>query len=166
MAFLVIIALTISGFVAAEFVKTVGAAKSWDVYEKDFDWIRDYNTNVLTQETVDRVEQIFVDFFKTQTRRELFERALEEGVMLAPVNNIEDLWKWEQLRARGFWVEIEHPELGKTLPYAGAFVDMSESPCGPYRRAPLIGEHNEEIYLKECGLSREELILLKQASII
>jgi len=39
-ALLVIITLIISGFVLTEFVKTIGAERSWDVYEKDFDWIR------------------------------------------------------------------------------------------------------------------------------
>jgi hypothetical protein len=34
------------------------------------------------------------------------------------------------------------------------------------RRAPLTGEHNEELYLKELGFSREELIMLKQRNII
>jgi crotonobetainyl-CoA:carnitine CoA-transferase CaiB-like acyl-CoA transferase len=38
--------------------------------------------------------------------------------------------------------------------------------CGIRRRAPLIGEHNEEIYKKELGLSAEELMVLKQSGII
>jgi formyl-CoA transferase len=35
-----------------------------------------------------------------------------------------------------------------------------------YRRAPLIGEHNEEVYINELGLSKEELLTLKQAGVI
>jgi hypothetical protein len=30
----------------------------------------------------------------------------------------------------------------------------------------LIGEHNQEIYEQELGMSREELVILKQAKVI
>ena len=34
------------------------------------------------------------------------------------------------------------------------------------RRAPLIGEHNLEIYEKELGLSRQQLTVLKESGVI
>jgi formyl-CoA transferase len=43
---------------------------------------------------------------------------------------------------------------------------MSEARCTIRRRAPLIGEHNQEIYKGELGLSDEELGILKQAAVI
>ena len=52
------------------------------------------------------------------------------------------------------------------LTYPGAPVKMTETPWKIHRRAPLIGEHNEEVYLKELGLSREELALLKANGVI
>jgi crotonobetainyl-CoA:carnitine CoA-transferase CaiB-like acyl-CoA transferase len=72
----------------------------------------------------------------------------------------------QQLRARDFWVPVFHPELGEPISYCGPFVKLSETPIKYRRRAPLIGEHNEEIYQKEIGLSKRELILLKQAQVI
>ena len=53
-----------------------------------------------------------------------------------------------------------------SITYPGVFTNASETPLTISRRAPLIGEHNEEIYEKELGLSREELLILKQAGII
>ena len=50
--------------------------------------------------------------------------------------------------------------------YPGAFAKLAEGSCKIRRRAPLIGEHNEEIYVSELGLSREELAILKQARAI
>jgi crotonobetainyl-CoA:carnitine CoA-transferase CaiB-like acyl-CoA transferase len=35
-----------------------------------------------------------------------------------------------------------------------------------WRRPPLIGEHNEEIYIRELGFSKEELVTLKMGGII
>jgi crotonobetainyl-CoA:carnitine CoA-transferase CaiB-like acyl-CoA transferase len=71
-----------------------------------------------------------------------------------------------QLTARKFWVEVEHPELNTTLTYPGSFVNSSEASPRITRRAPLIGEHNEEIYEKELGISKEKLVILKQAGVI
>ena len=63
-------------------------------------------------------------------------------------------------------MELEHPELGTTITYPGAFTKASEAPPKLSRRAPLIGEHNREIYEKELGLSKEEIVILKEARVI
>ena len=78
---------------------------------------------------------------------------------------MQDLLNDEYLKARNFWVEIEHPELGTSITYPREFVQSSEKDCSTRFRAPLIGEHNEEIY-SEIGLSKQDLIVLKQAGII
>ena len=82
------------------------------------------------------------------------------------VANSKDICEDDHLKVRNFWEKVEHPELGDTLTYCGAFCKLSEAPMKNFRRAPLIGEHNEEIYEKELGLSRQEMILLKQAGVI
>ena len=85
--------------------------------------------------------------------------------MLYPVTSPRDLAENSQLAAREFWQEVEHPELGDTITYPGAFLEATETPCGIRQRAPLIGEHNDEVY-KELGVSEGELITLKQGNII
>ena len=71
-----------------------------------------------------------------------------------------------QLIARDFWVNIEHDELNDTVTYPGATVIFTETPMETWRRAPLIGEHDQEVYVKELGFSKEELATLKQGGII
>ena len=39
-----------------------------------------------------------------------------------------------------------HPELGESISYPGPFIKMGESPIAIRRRAPLLGEHNDEIF--------------------
>ena len=86
--------------------------------------------------------------------------------MLGPLATTEDLWGNTQLQSRDFWVTVEHPELDDTLTYPGPSVRLSETPTKYWRRAPLIGEHNIEIYQKEMGLTKDELILLQQVKVI
>jgi formyl-CoA transferase len=70
-----------------------------------------------------------------------------------------------QLEARGYWKEVEHPELRDTIVYPGALCKSTEVSWAT-RRAPLIGEHNDEIYGKELGLSRKSLTVLKHTGVI
>ena len=70
-----------------------------------------------------------------------------------------------QLRERGYWVDLMHPELGRVIRYPGSCIRSSETGTGPRRRAPLIGEHNEEVYA-ELGLTKQDLVVLRQAGVI
>ena len=66
--------------------------------------------------------------------------------------------------ARGFWEEMDHPEVGR-LTYPGAPLLMSES-SWQATRAPLLGEHNVEIYHGELDYSVEELAQLSGDGVI
>jgi len=79
---------------------------------------------------------------------------------------LEDLFEDEHLLDRGFWIDVEHPELGATFKYPGAPYILQKTPWRMVRRAPLIGEHNAEIYEKELGFTKEELSILGSAGVI
>jgi benzylsuccinate CoA-transferase BbsE subunit len=132
---------------------------------RTFDWMS-FDWTTTTKEVVDKIEESTLGFFLSHTKAELFEGALKRRVMLYPVNNATDIMASEQLASRDFWVEVEHPELGTDITYPGAFAKFSELPALIHRRAPLIGEHNREIYEQELGMTIEKLIVLKQAGVI
>ena len=67
---------------------------------------------------------------------------------------------------RGFWKQVEHPELGRSFVYPGEAAIYNGSPWRISRRAPLIGEHNAEIFCGELGLSRGELSVLAESRVI
>ena len=67
---------------------------------------------------------------------------------------------------RGFFVEVEHPELGRSFTYPGPAAIYNRSPWRIARRAPLIGEHNEEILCGELGLTRGELAALAESGVV
>ncbi len=70
------------------------------------------------------------------------------------------------LHDRGFWKEVEHPELGRSFVYPGEAAIYNGSPWRISRRAPLVGEHNAEIFCDELGLSRGELCILAESRVI
>ena len=136
-----------------------------DDFLKGFDWDT-FDHATATQETIDRMEEPTGKFFLTHTRAELSEGAVKHRTMLGPMSTVADVVKSVQLAAREYWVEVEHPELGTAITYPGIFAKASETPPRISRRAPLIGEHNEEVYEKELGIPMEKLLILKQARII
>ena len=132
---------------------------------KKVDW-RTWNWQTVPQETVDEITQSFSRFFMKHTKAELWEGAQKRGIQLYPLLTTSDMLEFEQLNIRGYWEEVDHPELHTSITYPGSFVKMTEAPFRIHRRAPLIGEHNEEIYRKELGFSIEDLLVLKQAKVI
>ncbi|MCC6173879.1 MAG: CoA transferase, partial [Chloroflexi bacterium] len=93
----------------------------------------------------------------THTGDELFHEGQKRRLEAAPVNDIPSMVADPQLNARGFFVEVPHPELDRTLTDSGAPYDLQGTPWAIRRRAPLLGEHNREIYLGELGLTEREL---------
>lgn len=136
-----------------------------DDYLRNLDW-ETFDFTQTNQEVLDRIAEPTTRFFMSHTKAELFEGALKRRVFLYPVSTVEDIAHSPQLAYREYWVPIEHPELDTTITYPGAFTYSTEAPPRIAHRAPLIGEHNREVYEKELGLSNEELVMLKQAGVI
>jgi crotonobetainyl-CoA:carnitine CoA-transferase CaiB-like acyl-CoA transferase len=94
--------------------------------------------------------------------RETMGRGLVVGLVQSPVQVVES----PHLAERGFFVELEHSEVG-TLKYPSAgFLMDGSNPMQTARAAPRLGEHNAEILGGELGLSTEELGVLRAARVI
>ncbi|MBI2851199.1 MAG: CoA transferase [Chloroflexi bacterium] len=132
---------------------------------KGFDWNRP-DFAQAPQEVVDQIEEPTGRFFMSHTKAELLDGAVMRQIMLYPVATTADMLENPQLIAREFWVDVEHAELGIRITYPGGFGISSEIPPRISRRAPLIGEHNQEIYEKELGITREQLVILKEGGVI
>jgi crotonobetainyl-CoA:carnitine CoA-transferase CaiB-like acyl-CoA transferase len=132
---------------------------------KEFKW-DDLDYADITQETINRLQEPTARFFMSHTKLELLEGAVKHRILFYPQFDTTDILESAQLSARGYWAEVEHPELGTTITYPGPFAQFSQTPPRVSRRAPLIGEHNREVYEEELGIPEPELIRLKQAGVI
>jgi crotonobetainyl-CoA:carnitine CoA-transferase CaiB-like acyl-CoA transferase len=99
------------------------------------------------------------------TAGEIDKAAIAHGVPCSPVRSVKDVVADEQLAYRDFFIEIDHPEAG-LLKYPGAPYKLSATPWRIRRRAPLLGEHNAEVYGRRLGFSEAELKKLTQAGVI
>jgi benzylsuccinate CoA-transferase BbsE subunit len=117
-------------------------------------------------EHAEHLFDVLDDWVKDYSRDELLERAQALRLPYATVRNPEMLLADEQLTARGYFVEVEHPELGRSFRYPGAPYLMNGSPWRVYRRPPLRGEHTAEILCDELGLDAAEVATLAAEGII
>jgi len=137
-----------------------------DDFLRNADWDTLLDPQKVTPETIARIEEPVGKFFMSHTIDEILKAASKYRFTCSAYFTTAEIMKSPQLADRKFWVDIEHPELGTSITYPGAFTQATEAPPKISRRAPLIGEHNEEIHKKELGLSSEELVTLKQAKAI
>jgi crotonobetainyl-CoA:carnitine CoA-transferase CaiB-like acyl-CoA transferase len=118
------------------------------------------------QETLDIFEAMLGRFFLKHTRQEITERAFQTGMQAWGVSNPAEVMKNPQLDARVFWKKTENSGPNRELLYPGYFFLCSETENFVKRRAPHIGEHNEEIYMGELRFSRDEIRVLKEKKVI
>ncbi len=123
-----------------------------------------FSTSLARREHADILEALIMSWTTDRTKQEVYDTAGKLRVPFAPVVNTGELEESPQLTAREFFVEVEHPETG-ILTYPGAPFKMTETPW-QLGRAPLLGEHNEEIYCGRLGYSGEDLIRLRGEGVI
>ncbi len=117
----------------------------------------------------ERAEHLFAvldDWAKDYSVAELMEGAQLRRIPYAMVQPPEALVDDPQLNERGFFSNIEHPELGRTVRYPGGPIHFTTTPWRIARRPPLLGEHNSEVYGNELGMESDRLSALKQAGVI
>ena len=112
--------------------------EEWRTY--DIRMLQGQTLNYSFEEVMDATTR----YLKLHTKAELMDRGLREGVTIAPVNTVEDLLSFEQLNARGYFVDAPLPN-GSTVRAAGLPAKASESPLTIRRQAPALGEHTSEI---------------------
>ncbi len=79
------------------------------------------------------------------TAEEFFVGGQTRGLACGVVASPEEAFETEHIKARGFQVELEHEDLGRSVRYPGAPFLMPASPWKISRRAPRVGEHTDQI---------------------
>jgi benzylsuccinate CoA-transferase BbsE subunit len=132
---------------------------------KEMDW-ENFDMASATEELFNEFSKHMERFFLAHTKAELFQEAIEKKMTLYPVQTVADIAVDEQLEERYFWESLEHPELEQQITYPQMPFTLSEPLMIKKRRAPLIGEHNKEVYVGELGIPRKEMRRLNELGVI
>jgi len=121
---------------------------------------------VIAANTSHIIDDLVAGFIASLPAEQVYHAAQERGFTWGAVRPAEALLHDPHLHDRGFWKQVEHPELGRNFTYPGEAALYTGSPWRISRRAPLIGEHNTEIFCGELGLSRGELSILAENRVV
>jgi benzylsuccinate CoA-transferase BbsE subunit/naphthyl-2-methylsuccinate CoA transferase subunit len=132
---------------------------------KQLDW-KTLSPRDISEEMGEDISGAIAGFFLKHTKAELFEGCVKRNIRLYPSLTPEETLNFEQLKVRGFWPKVAHPELGDSLTYPGDFIKSTLKYDKIRKRPPLIGEHNKDVFQRELGFSDDDLISLKNAGII
>lgn len=104
----------------------------------------------------DKIKPIVTEWTLTQTADELVNALLEAGVPTAPIYNVKQVTEDPHIAgAREMFVEIEDPEVGK-IKVTNSHIKMTETQPGFRSPAPILGQHNEEVYCGMLGYTKEQ----------
>ncbi|MGH2585892.1 MAG: CaiB/BaiF CoA transferase family protein [Dehalococcoidia bacterium] len=114
-----------------------------------------FATRALRHEHRAALDPLIAAWTEGQTPHQVMERLQRAGVPAGVVATSEDLYHDVHLRGRGFLVTIDHPQPGR-LDHPGMTARLSATPGCVRRPAPLLGEHNEEVFLDLLRLPQAE----------
>ena len=105
------------------------------------------------------------EWTRERTPWEATELLQAHGVAAFPVLDAEGRLFNPHFQERGLYSDIEHPALG-TEPIFNLMWQLSRTPPGIQRHAPLLGEHNREVFCGLLGLDEEDLSRLEEEQVI
>ena len=91
---------------------------------------------------------------------ECFHRAQSYGISWGLVHAAEENYEIPHYRQRNYWRSIEHPEIGRAIPYPRGPVACDAIGIEPRRRAPSLGEHTRQVLQQDLGLSSQDIASL------
>jgi formyl-CoA transferase len=111
------------------------------------------------------VDEMIEGWTKTLTKDEVVRRMLEAKVPCAPVRQLAEVMKDENMHARGSLQWIDHPELGRIVVPHSPLV-FEGTPRLPIEPSLPLGAGNEAVYGEWLGHSKDELATLKARGVI
>jgi|TARA_Y100000310_G_scaffold339846_2_gene433827 crotonobetainyl-CoA:carnitine CoA-transferase CaiB-like acyl-CoA transferase len=123
-----------------------------------------YRNNWLRVQHMDDVIDIVSAWTRKHTKSELTE-ILGGKIPFGPVNNAEDLFADPHVAARDMLVEVEQPGSAHRFSITNTPIRMTKTQGGVVTRAPLLGEHTDQV-LAEGGFSADDIARLHHAGVI
>ncbi len=117
------------------------------------------NTKIeqLSKEQLTEYEDVFLRFFATKTKAEIREEAVKRRLLADSISTVADIYADSQLKARNFFYDVRHPDLGRDVLHPGTFILCPEESASDARPTPRGGEHNASVFGSMLKLKQSEI---------
>ncbi|MFH1557551.1 MAG: formyl-CoA transferase [Pseudomonadota bacterium] len=112
---------------------------------------------------IDACFELIEAWTRQRTKFEVMKALQAIDVPCGPILSTKDIMEDRALYDRGFLVEVPHPERGTYVTVASP-IRLSENDV-PVERAPLLGEHTEEV-LSWVGFSAEDIATMRATGVV
>ncbi|MBV1906326.1 MAG: CoA transferase [Pseudomonadales bacterium] len=123
-----------------------------------------FSSNYRRVQNMHVIVSIINDWTQQFSKQELSKK-LGSRIPFGPVQNAQEIFEDAHVVARNMLVPLEHPGVDEKYFVTNTPIKMTKTPGGVRHRAPLLGEHTDEI-LKEYGLTQEQIADLRDKNII
>jgi crotonobetainyl-CoA:carnitine CoA-transferase CaiB-like acyl-CoA transferase len=122
------------------------------------DWMKEkkFSTEAKRKENRKELDDLLSQWTTQQTAGEAVDLLQKAGISAGVVQNAEDLSRDPQLMARNFFIQLEHPVLGKTISDRSP-IRFEEDSTVDWKAAPQLGEDNRYVFLDLLGFNEREL---------
>lgn len=115
-----------------------------------------YDKNPKRVEHYLEIRPVIAGWTKKYTTKEAVELLLANGVPASPINDLAQVMEDPHAQAREMFVHVKHPAAGDTILNGSQFKMTKTNPAIEFP-APLLGQHNEEVYGELLGLTKEQI---------
>ncbi len=134
--------------------------------QPDLGEMAEFDTNWKRVQRHEEVKVLVEAWTITKPVKEIVDALLAVGIPAAPINNIEQVVNDPHIAgAREMFVEVDHPKAGK-MKITGSHIKLSDTKPCIKAPAPLLGQHNEEVYKDFLGLSADEIAAMKKDGLL
>jgi benzylsuccinate CoA-transferase BbsF subunit len=111
------------------------------------------------------LDEIITAWTSTQDRWEVARKLQAAGVAAFPSLNAKDIAEDPHLNERGYFVELEHPEVGKRK-HAGIPWKMTGTPCAVKSPGPIRGQDTEQVFRSLLGYTSDRIEQLRKSGVL
>lgn len=124
-----------------------------------------YNSGPKRAANIDDLQPVIENWLKDKTKAEAESLLLKEGVPVGQVQNAKDIFECTHAKARNMFVEMDDPILG-SIKMVNMPLKMSDVTQTKPKPAPLLGQHNEDVYGSLLKYGKSDLEKLKSEGVI
>jgi len=120
-----------------------------------------YSENPMRVKHREQLVPLLEEMTRKKTKAEWIALLEKANVPCGPINNFQEVFENEQVKARDIQINVPHPTAGK-MKLVASPMRLSKTPVEVRMAPPTLGQHTDEILRERLGLSAQDILVLRK----